>query len=106
VNHTEVLSERVRYFRKLHKLTQKDLARHLGVAPRYIGNIEQGNRLPSLDMLIEMCRWFDIDVSDILPIKANRTEKDSMINEIMDVLKEWDSQQIALLKAMVTSMNS
>jgi len=86
-------------------MTQIDLSAKLGVAPRYIGNIEQGYRKPSLDMLVEICNCFNIGISDILPIKAEPTEKDKLISEIMDVLNAWEPPQLEMLKSMVNSMH-
>ncbi|MCL2836920.1 MAG: helix-turn-helix domain-containing protein [Defluviitaleaceae bacterium] len=86
-------------------MTQKDLSANLGVAPRYIGNIEQGHRAPSLEMLVEMCEWFNVGMSDIMPLKTKQTEKAKMIDEIVIVLNAWEPQQIGMLKAMVSSLN-
>ena len=97
----QILGERLKYYRKLNKMTQKDLAANLGVAPRYIGHIEQGHRGPSLNILVEMCKWFNIDMSDILPIRNKDTEKDRLIGEINDILNTWETQQVKMLKMMI-----
>jgi transcriptional regulator with XRE-family HTH domain len=50
---SKILGELLRYIRKKHKLTQKDLAEMLGVSPAYISNAENG-KLPlktTMDMI-------------------------------------------------------
>ena len=54
------VGERLRHYRKLHRLTQKQLATELGVASKCISNIEEGLKKPNLDMLVEICRWFNV----------------------------------------------
>lgn len=42
----KILGDLLRYIRKKHKLTQKDLAEMLGVSPAYISNAENGKLPP------------------------------------------------------------
>ena len=100
----QILGEQIRYYRKLNNVTQKELAAKLGVAPRYIGHIEQGRRGPSLDMLVAVCQWFGVSMSDILPIGAKCAEKEKLIAEIVDVLHTWKTPQVRMLGKMVHSM--
>ena len=104
MSNLKILGERIRYYRRLNNMTQKELAAKLGVAPRYIGNIEQGHRGPSLDMLVELCKRFNIGLSDILPIEAGLTEEDKLIGEIVDALRTMEPSKIGLVKSVVSSM--
>jgi transcriptional regulator with XRE-family HTH domain len=83
-------------------MTQKQLADALGFAPRYIAQIEQGVKGPSLDKLVEICRYFGISMADILPVEEDNTgSKERWINEIVDGLKAFDINRIGMVKAMV-----
>ena len=103
----QVLGERIRHYRKLNNVTQAELAEKLGVAPRYIGNIEQGNRKPSLDMLVEICIWFGVGLSDILPLGSEKElcPKEQLIYEISAKCRTLEVAQIGLVKTMVCAMN-
>lgn len=98
-----IISKRIKYYRKLHALTQKELAAKIGVAPQYIANIEQGVKGISLDKLVELCKYFNISTSDILPMEENddTESKEELINEIVDSLRTWEPGQISFLKAMI-----
>lgn len=105
MEYLQMVGERVRHFRKKSGLTQKELAEKLGVAPRYIGNIEQGYRSPSLEMLVEICRWFGVSTSDILPVAGNGDVeiKEQWINEIVAACRALEPTQVGFLKSMVCS---
>jgi len=101
-----IIGERIRHYRKLHNVTQMELAKKLDVAPRYIGNIEQGNRRPSLDMMVEICNWFGVELSDILPLgtKKETCPKDQLIYEIAATCQTLDISQIKIVKTMICSL--
>jgi len=101
-----IVGQRIRYYRKLNDVTQMELAQKLGVAPRYISNIEQGTRRPSLDMLVEICNWFGVELSDILPLGAEKEmcPKEQLIYEIAATCKALDISQIGIVKTMVCSL--
>lgn len=48
--------------RQDHKMTQKELAKALGVATSSISAYERGTRLPALDILVELANYFDVTV--------------------------------------------
>jgi transcriptional regulator with XRE-family HTH domain len=89
-------------------MTQVELADKLGVAPRYIGNIEQGHRRPSLEMLIEICRYFRVELSDLLPLRIDRKpcQKERMVDEITAMCRLLEMTQIGLVKTMVHAISS
>lgn len=66
MNTTQILGQRIRHYRMIHSLTQKELASELGVTPLYIAEIEQGRRGISVEKLIDICKRFNISTSDIL----------------------------------------
>lgn len=55
------------------KMSQRDLARKLGVSPATIGMYESGKRTPSLKKAILIARLFDVQVEDITFSKNNCT---------------------------------
>lgn len=108
MDYLRILGERVRFYRKANNISQIELAKKLGVAPRYIGNIEQGNRKPSLDMLLKICDYFSVELSDLLPLGAEKElcPKEKMIYEIMSVCRTLEINQIGVVKSMVCAFNN
>lgn len=60
------LANNIKYYRKLNKLTQADLASKLDVAPTAISAWEVGRNKPLMDKIELMSELFDIRKSDLL----------------------------------------
>lgn len=60
------LANNIRYYRKLNKLTQADLANKLDVAPTAISAWEVGRNKPLMDKIEQMSTLFNIKKSDLL----------------------------------------
>ena len=50
------LGQRVRRIRKQKGLTQEVLAEQVGISASFIGHIERGSRIASLETLLQLCR--------------------------------------------------
>ncbi|CEN80915.1 putative HTH-type transcriptional regulator [[Clostridium] sordellii] len=51
--------------RKKIKVTQKDVARNIGITTSYYGMIETGVRVPSLSTAIKLSKYFGLPVEKI-----------------------------------------
>jgi transcriptional regulator with XRE-family HTH domain len=56
------LRRALRDARKKHGWSQRELARHLGIAQRHISGIESGKIVPRYDTLLELVRTLDYDL--------------------------------------------
>ena len=108
MSNVQILGERIRYYRTLRGLTQKEMAAKLGVSPRYIGHIEQGYRGMSLDMQVEMCRFFGVGMSDLLPVESPDIpeDKERMIGEINVKLRALEPAQVGFVNTVVCSLGN
>lgn len=61
-----MISERLKYLREDAELSQKELAKALGVSPSTIGMYESGKRTPDSEMLTRICDFFNITVDYLL----------------------------------------
>lgn len=52
--------------RKAKKMTSEGLAFEIDSSKGYMSDIENGNRLPSLPMLIQIANTLEIDISDLV----------------------------------------
>lgn len=60
------LGERIREERNKRQLTQENLAEKLDVSASYVGQIERGERNPTLNTLILIANSFDVTVDYLL----------------------------------------
>ncbi len=57
---------RLRHLREERFLTQDELARKVELSPEFISSIERGTRSPSLESLIKLSEYFNVDTSFFL----------------------------------------
>ena len=60
------ICERVRYYRALRKIEQKELARQLNITPNSVSNWECGRSRPDVSLLPELCRVLEITPFELM----------------------------------------
>ena len=60
------ICERVRYYRTLRKIEQKELARQLNITPNSVSNWECGRSRPDVSLLPELCRVLGITPFELM----------------------------------------
>lgn len=66
------IGENIKYFRKLHHLTQSETAELSGINEKYLGRIERNESVPTLDKIEQLCIAFDVRINDLLMIEPDR----------------------------------
>ena len=64
---TKVLQKKIRKYRKVAGLTQEELAYKVGISRAYMGYIEQGRNVPSLEVLEKIARILKVRPSSLIP---------------------------------------
>ena len=82
------IGENIRKYRKTKKMTQETLAERAGLSVNYIGSIERGEKLPSLETFIVILNQLGVTDDCILQdvVQANYELKMSLLNEKLSVL--------------------
>jgi transcriptional regulator with XRE-family HTH domain len=62
----KLLGDGIRKFRKLAGLTQERLAERIDINPVYMGQIERGFRVPTVDVLLRLARALKVHLRDIV----------------------------------------
>lgn len=92
----KVLTERLKEQRELKHLSQKDVANAVGMSASIISNYENGERLPSLDNLITLARFYKCSTDYLLGI-------DKPNSNYIDV-SMLSAKQTELLKSFLDTM--
>jgi XRE family transcriptional regulator, regulator of sulfur utilization len=61
-----MFGEVVRGVRKGHAWTQEDLAERAGLTTTYVGQVERGDKVPSLTVVLKLALALEVTPSDIL----------------------------------------
>lgn len=82
-----LLGQKIRDLRTLHHFSQADLAELIDVSTNYIGQIERGDRKPSLETLVSLCNVLDTSMDYILSDSLT-TNEDQLIRDIISKLQD------------------
>ena len=75
---------KIKELRKMHMLSQKDVAEHLNVTPTQISDIENGKAAPSFQRAIMLASFFNISLDYLagLSNEKNISQIDSLYNTL------------------------
>jgi len=80
---TNKILELIKRTRKEKKLTQEDMANHLGIAQGYYSNMENGKNSIDIEKLQEICKVLDIE---LIAVAQNLTAEE--IRENIDLIEK------------------
>jgi transcriptional regulator with XRE-family HTH domain len=97
------LGARLRAQREALGWTQAKLAERAGVSPNYIGVLERGLKLPTLDTLVLLAKALDMSPAELL---GDVRPKDHWLDDVLAVATSIPEQRrgiaLAVLKAVAT----
>ena len=92
----DTIGKNIRKFREIKKLRHEDLAEKTDLTTNYIGMIERGEKIPSLETFINILNSLgvsaDMVLSDVLD--NGYKVKDSLLNEKLEKLVPEDRNRI------------
>ncbi|NPV89897.1 MAG: helix-turn-helix transcriptional regulator [Firmicutes bacterium] len=91
------LGSRIREERKRARLTQEQLAEMAGCNESYIGQIERGEKNPSLEVLVNIANALGVTLDYLLANNVRLSKSDSLIDELVSLFKGRDAEEIRLL---------
>ncbi len=66
--YAQVVGAELAYQRRMHELTQTDVATRIGVSPSTISSVERGRMLPGIPMLCNICAAIGIDPAAVISV--------------------------------------
>ena len=86
----------IRKFRLARKLRQEDLAEKTDLTTNYIGMVERGEKIPSLETFIKIVNALGVSSDMVLTdvLETGYTVKNSMLNEKLEKLAPEDRNRI------------
>lgn len=86
------IGKNIRKYRLMKKLRQEDLAEKADLSTNYIGAIERGEKIPSLETLILIINALDVSADMVLVdvIEKGYIVKDSMLAQKLDKISYED----------------
>lgn len=94
----DVLGLMIKTRRKEMKLTQEDLAEKVGISASFMGHIERGSRVLSVDTLRKLCISLDLSADDLLGIKCDHIMS-GMTDEDLEVAQMVLQRTLDIVKS-------
>ena len=92
----ETIGKNIRKYRLMKKLRQEDLAEKADLSINYVGAIERGEKIPSLETLLVIINALGVSADMILVdvIDTGYLVKDSLLAEKLEKLSAEDRSKI------------
>ena len=94
----QAMGRRIRVLRKQNHMTQADLAQQVGISTSFMGHIERGTRIASLETLVGLSGSLDVSLDTLVrgmdgaPSANANSTKVRMLNDVMRVLSEHSGE--------------
>lgn len=89
-----MISQRIRHYRRMAKLSQEELADRVDVSETYIRKLEVGDRFPSLDMVMKLSRALSTTPDHLLSSSALGQNKNA---GVLDLLSDCTPTEFIIL---------
>ncbi|HEM4952908.1 TPA: helix-turn-helix transcriptional regulator [Streptococcus suis] len=93
------IGQRIKDFRLSRNMTQKELAKRIGMGDTTIANYEKGFRSPKKDTLFDLADVFGVSIDDLFPQRTPTTAPNSLVEQISDkVVQLTEPNQKSVLR--------
>lgn len=92
----DTIGKNIRKYRLMKKYRQEDLAERAGLTTNYIGMVERGEKIPSLETFIKILNTLEVSSDMILAdvLDTGYTVKNSILNEKLAKIAPEDRSKI------------
>lgn len=92
----DAIGKNIRKYRVARKMRQEDLAEHAHLSVNYIGMIERGEKIPSLESFIEIANALSVSADMLLAevLTTGYIIKNSLLSEKIDKLSMQEKERI------------
>lgn len=87
------IGKRIKTARKRKGLTQEELSGLISAGSPHISNIENGKKIFSIELLVEICNALEVSPNELLGDCIN-TITPEMANEYMDIIGNMNQEQL------------
>jgi XRE family transcriptional regulator, regulator of sulfur utilization len=105
MNQPRLFGKRVKAARRAAKLTQEELAETAHLNPKYLGQIERGEKSPSFEMILELAKSLYISPALLFDFEREETD-DKVLRKRIDVLlQKCSPQQLQLIHRVAKTIS-
>lgn len=94
------IGQRIRKLRKVHGLSQEELAERVGISTTHMSHIETGNTKLSLPVLVDLATALEVRTDELL-FESPQTQRSTAQGDILEILDQCDTRQTKILADIV-----
>ena len=99
------ISQNIKKYRLLNKLTQVQLAELLGLDTQYYAQLERGERNFTIEKIIRLCNIFHVGIENIIEVDVEeRPDTQELLDKILPLMKELTYSQLSLVEKFITDI--
>lgn len=101
------VGSRIRYYRKLHKMSQEKLALTASMNPAFLGHLERGEKSPTVTTLEKITSALDISLGDLFSDDIHLEETDARstnYNRIRMMLDELSDDDVDAISDIIMNI--
>lgn len=94
------IGQRIAHSRREQRITQEQLAEYLDVSTTFVSKIERGKTQLSLERLVQICQYLNINPSELL--YGDKTDSlSSLLPELSSLLGQCPKETLPLIKSLI-----
>ena len=95
--------ERIQTLRKDREVTQEQLAIDLNISDRYMRNLEKGQKVPSVDLFVELRERFGASL-DYIVLGVTVSEREQELQNQLEMLRKELKEMQSRIHVMLTML--
>jgi transcriptional regulator with XRE-family HTH domain len=99
----KLLGFRIKELRKAKKLSQFQLAEIIETDSKHLCRVENGGSYPSIDLLEKIATALNLELKEFF-VFSHFQSKDSVIEEVDNLMKNSDEQQLQLIYKLIKNV--
>lgn len=104
MDYPKLFGKRLRAARKAAKLTQERLAEAARLNPKYLGQLERGEKRPSFDVIVALAKVLRTTPATFFLFEREETDERALRRKIDNVLQKCSGQQLQQVHRILTAL--
>lgn len=100
----EYIGKKIKEYRKINEFTQETLGEKAGLHYSYIGQVERGEKEPSLKSLLKIADALGVGVDKLLIDYDISSDVSIKISNITDLLLERDEKELEMIYVLLKDL--
>jgi transcriptional regulator with XRE-family HTH domain len=100
----KLFGRRLRAARKVAGISQERAAEEARLNPKYVGQLERGERSPSFEVIITLAKVFEVSPEIFFRFERDETDEKRLRQRIDELLRERRTDQLRQAHRVIRSM--